>query len=179
MKGAVRRKDPIIPVLLSSRIVAGLKTRTIRCCGWLGRRAAGGGWRHVVERAAVSVGATTVLVALIGVTPLRAHHSFPSYYFEEQMVRIQGELIEFDYRAPHAWVKVLTRDASGTEQVISAEWSNPNRLARDGVTKTTLNIGDVVVVAGSPGRNPDEHRIHLKAIQRLADGWEWPQNRRR
>ena len=118
-------------------------------------------------------------LALIGATGLRAHHSFPSYYFEEQMVTVRGELIEFDYRAPHAWVKVRIRDASGKEQVISAEWSNPNRLARDGVTRTTLNIGDVVIVAGSPGRNPDEHRLHLKAIQRVADGWEWPQDRRR
>ena len=46
-----------------------------------------------------------------------------------------------------------------------AEWSNPNRLARDGVRKTTLKIGDVVVIAGSPGRNPDDHRVHLKAIK--------------
>src|SRR4051794_8388051 len=42
-------------------------------------------------------------MALISMSALRAHHSFPSYYFEEQMVTVMGELIEFDYRAPHAW----------------------------------------------------------------------------
>ena len=130
-------------------------------------------------RAVVRVVTLAAAMALISVSAPRAHHSFPSYYFEEQMVTVRGELIEFDYRAPHAWVKVRTRDEAGKEQVVSAEWSNPNRLARDGVTKTTLNIGDVVIVAGSPGRNPDEHRVHLKAIQRVADGWEWPQDRRR
>lgn len=119
-----------------------------------------------------------VLALLVG-TPLGAHHSFPSYYFEEQMVTITGELVEFDYRAPHAWVKVRVRDDRGVERVYAAEWANPSRLARDGVTKTTLNIGDQLIVAGSPGRTPDEYRLHLKAIQRVADGWEWPQDRRR
>ena len=123
-------------------------------------------------------------LALIGlvvftVAAASAHHSFPSYYFEQQSVTIRGELVEFDYRAPHAWVKVKVRDDGGEERVYAAEWSNPSRLARDGVTKTSLNIGDVVIVAGSPGRNPEERLIHLKAIQRVTDGWEWPQDRRR
>ena len=120
-----------------------------------------------------------ILALLVSGTTLAAHHSFPSYYFEEQMVTITGELVEFDYRAPHAWVKVRARDDRGVERVYAAEWSNPSRLARDGVTKTTLNIGDQLIVAGSPGRTPDEYRLHLKAIQRVADGWEWPQDRRR
>jgi hypothetical protein len=119
-----------------------------------------------------------IIVLLATGSAVMAHHSFPTYYFEQQMVTITGELVEFDYRAPHAWVKVKAHDDSGVEQVYAAEWSNPNRLARDGVTKTTLQIGDRVIVAGSPGRNPDEHRLHLKAIQRAADGWEWPQDRR-
>jgi hypothetical protein len=123
------------------------------------------------------IGATLALIA--GSWGVFAHHSFPSFYFEEQMVRISGELVEFDYRAPHAWVKIKTRGEDGNDVIVAAEWSNPSRLARDGVTKTTLQIGDQVIVAGSPGRNPDEHRLHLKAIQRVADGWEWPQDRRR
>lgn len=113
------------------------------------------------------------------VATVSAHHSFPSYYFEQQSVTIRGELVEFDYRAPHAWVKVKVRDENGDERIYAAEWSNPNRLARDGVTRTTLGIGDVVIVAGSPGRNAEERHIHLKAIQRVADGWEWPHDRRR
>ena len=120
-----------------------------------------------------------IVVLLSGGSAASAHHSFPTYYFEQERVTITGELVEFDYRAPHAWVKIKARDDNGVEQVFSAEWSNPNRLARDGVTKTTLRVGDQVIVTGSPGRTPDEHRIHLKAIQRIADGWEWPQDRRR
>lgn len=120
-----------------------------------------------------------VVILLTSVALPLAHHSFARDYFEQQMITVTGAIVEFDYRAPHAWVKINGRDEGGQSQVFSAEWSNPNRLARDGVSKTTLKIGDVVVIAGSPGRNPDDHRLHVKAIQRPADGWEWPERRRR
>jgi hypothetical protein len=123
-------------------------------------------------------GAIVAILLISGALPL-AHHSFAAHYFEQQMVTVTGAIVEFDYRTPHAWVKINGRDETGQNQVFSAEWSNPNRLARDGVNKTTLKIGDVVVIAGSPGRNPDDHRLHLKAIQRPDDGWEWPEHRRR
>lgn len=123
-------------------------------------------------------GSLVAILLTSGALPL-AHHSFAADYFEQQMVTVTGAIVEFDYRAPHAWVKISNRDEAGQSQIVSAEWSNPNRLARDGVSKTTLMIGDVVVIAGSPGRNPDDHRLHLKAIQRPADGWEWPERRRR
>ena len=121
----------------------------------------------------------TLVALLLLVRAPFAHHSFPAYYLEQQTVTVTGELVEFDYRAPHAWVKIRTRGESGQDLIISAEWSNPNRLARDGVTTTTFAIGDHLVIAGSPGRNPEEHRLHVKAIQRPADGWEWPQHRQR
>jgi hypothetical protein len=122
----------------------------------------------------------TLVALLAAMMPAAgAHHSFASFYLESERVRITGDIVEFDYRAPHAWVKVKARDAAGVDQVYAAEWSNPNRLARDGVTPETLRVGDRVVIAGSPGRNPEDHALHLKAIQRPADGWEWPQDRRR
>ena len=51
----------------------------------------------------------------------------------------------------------------------AAEWANPNRLSRDGITKETLTAGDRLIVMGSPGRNASENRIHLKA-DRAAGG---------
>jgi hypothetical protein len=118
-----------------------------------------------------------LLTLLVGVVALRvpvsAHHSFPAHYFEDQTVSIEGELVEFEYRSPHAWVRVMAPDEKGVLQQFSAEWANPSRLSQLGVTKETLKPGDRVVVTGSPGRNPAERRIHLKSIQRPADGWAW------
>ena len=118
-----------------------------------------------------------LLTLVVGVVALRApvsaHHSFPAHYFEEQTVSVEGELVEFEYRAPHAWVRLMAPDEKGVLQQFSAEWANPSRLTQLGVTKETLKPGDRVIVTGSPGRNPAERRIHLKSIRRPADGWAW------
>ena len=73
-----------------------------------------------------------VSVATAGV-PASAHHSFAAEYFEEQSVSIEGELVQFEYRSPHAWVYVMGKDSNGQMQRFAAEWSNPNRLARQGI----------------------------------------------
>jgi hypothetical protein len=117
--------------------------------------------------------------AVAAAAPLSAHHSFAAYYFEEQSVTITGEVVEFDYRSPHAWLHVSAPDASGQLRRYSAEWANPNRLGQQGVTRETLKPGDRVVVTGSPGRTASEYRLHLKDISRPADGWRWRGGRNR
>ena len=116
---------------------------------------------------------TALGVALVVAAGADAHHSFPTYYFEDQTVTIEGAVVAFDYRAPHAWVHVLVPDTDGQTQPFSAEWANPQRLARDGVTADRIKPGDVVRITGSPGRTPSEQKIHLKRIERPADGWVW------
>lgn len=123
------------------------------------------------------------VVALAGLavtgTVVTAHHSFAAYYFEERSVSIEGEIVEFALVAPHAWLYVQAPDDSGTMRRFGAEWANPTRLGRDGITSQTLKPGDRVVVTGSPGRTASEYKIHLKAIERPADGWKWRQASRR
>ncbi|HET9196241.1 MAG TPA: DUF6152 family protein [Vicinamibacterales bacterium] len=112
-------------------------------------------------------------IALFAAAGVHAHHSFAAYYFEEQTVTIEGSVTEFEYRSPHAWLHVLAPDADGQMQRFSAEWANPQRLARDGVTADRFSAGDVVRITGSPGRTASERKIHLKRIERPADGWVW------
>jgi uncharacterized protein DUF6152 len=112
-------------------------------------------------------------IALLAAAGAHAHHSFSAYYFEEQTVTIEGTVDEFEYKAPHAWLHVLAPDADSQMQRFSAEWANPQRLARDGVTVDRLKPGDIVRVTGSPGRTASERKLHLKRIERPADGWVW------
>ena len=117
--------------------------------------------------------------ALASSLSLEAHHSFSAYYFEDQSVTIRGELVEFEYRSPHAWVHVNVADAGGQTRKYSAEWANPNRLGQQGVGRDTLKPGDQVVIVGSPGRPGNEFKLHLKGIERPADGWTWRRRARR
>ena len=117
--------------------------------------------------------AIVVCVVLLGGVALQAHHSFATYYHEDQSVTLEGEVLEFDLRAPHAWVYFNVPDAQGRPRRFAAEWANPNRLTRDAITKETLKAGDRVLITGSPGRIASENKIHLKRIERPADGWQW------
>jgi hypothetical protein len=118
-----------------------------------------------------------VIAVLLAAVPAAGHHSFAAYYFEDQSVTIEGDVAEFDYRAPHAWLYVMAPDAQGRMQRFSAEWANPRRLMGDGVTRDTLKAGDRVIVTGSPGRTASENKLHLKSIRRPADGWAWGMRR--
>jgi hypothetical protein len=120
-----------------------------------------------------------VAMAASLVSDTRAHHSFATYYFEDQTVSITGDVVQFAYVSPHAWVHVTAPDAGGQMRQYGAEWGNPSRLGRDGITKDTIKPGDRVVITGSPGRKASEYRLHLKRIERPADGWTWRAGRRR
>jgi len=126
-----------------------------------------------------------ILLAILGLLsfcatiPVLAHHSFAAAYFEDQSITVEGELVQFEYKSPHAWVHVSVKDGGGQVLRYSAEWSNPNRLAQLSINKDTLKPGDFLILTGSPGRNSSERNIHLKAIERPADGWKWPARRGR
>jgi hypothetical protein len=119
------------------------------------------------------------LVTVPSAGSVLAHHSFSAHYFEDQSTSIEGEVAEFAYRSPHAWVYVTTKGPAGAPVRVGAEWASPDRLMRAGITKDTIKPGDVVIITGSPGRNPAEFAIHLKGIERPADGWSWRQPPRR
>ena len=122
----------------------------------------------MMRRILMAVGVTLLVTA-----GANAHHSFPAYYFEDQSITIEGEVAEFEFRAPHTWLHVLVTDADGQKQRYSAEWANPQRLGRDGMKADHFKMGDVVRITGSPGRTASERKIHLKRIERPADGWTW------
>ena len=113
------------------------------------------------------------VAALVGALPAYGHHSFAASYLEDQTISVEGELIELDYRNPHAWVHVSARDLSGRMQKVGAEWASASRLKLQGITTETLKPGDRLILTGSPSRDPSQYRMHLKRIERPADGWTW------
>lgn len=108
-----------------------------------------------------------------------AHHSFAALYFEEQSVSIGGVVTEFHYVNPHAWLYILAQDVQGVLRTLGAEWSNPARLAQAQIRKDTLKPGDHVIITGSPSRDTQDYKIHLKGIVRPSDGWSWTGRRER
>jgi hypothetical protein len=113
------------------------------------------------------------IAVLVGGVALSGHHSFAAKYFEERTISMEGELVRFEFRNPHAWVYFMSPDEQGQLREYGGEWSNVNRLVQQGITKNTLQPGDKLIVTGSPSRNASEYAVHVKRLERPADGWKW------
>jgi hypothetical protein len=115
-----------------------------------------------------------VVGALVGgALPAYGHHSFAASYLEDQTISIEGSVVEVVYQNPHSWVHVSAPDSAGRLQKYGAEWASLVRLSQQGIYRDTLRPGDQVVVTGSPARDPSAYTLHLKRIERPADGWKW------
>jgi hypothetical protein len=92
---------------------------------------------------------------------------------EEKQISLEGDIISFEYRNPHAWVYFNAPDRTGVVRRFGAEWANPRRLEQQGIGASHLRPGDHVIVSGAPSRSATTYNVHLKSIHRPADGWTW------
>jgi hypothetical protein len=102
---------------------------------------------------------------------LYAHHSFTATYHEDQNVKIEGKMIQFQFRNPHSFVQVL--DDKGIRW--SVEWGGAGQLGGQGVTRESLKPGDHVIITGNPGRTPSDHRVRMLTLYRPSDKFGWGQ----
>jgi hypothetical protein len=102
-----------------------------------------------------------------------AHHSFTATYDEAATVQIEGQLVQFMFRNPHAWVHVMAPDENGDMQRWGVEWGGAGQLSGQGVTRESLKPGDHVIITGNPGRNPRDHRVRMRSLLRPSDGFGW------
>ena len=114
-----------------------------------------------------------LLASGIGASAALAHHSFSATYDDSKEETIDGKIAQFLLRNPHSMVHVVVRDENGEEIRYAIEWAGVSGLAGAGVTRTTLRIGDEVIVRGNPGRNAEDHRMRMLSIDRPVDGWHW------
>ena len=103
-----------------------------------------------------------------------AHHSFAATYHEDQMITIEGELVQFLFRNPHSFVHVNVTEKGGEVRRYAVEWGGAGQLGGQGINQQTLKVGDKVIITGSPGRNfPKEARVRMVTLRRPADGLDW------
>ena len=118
--------------------------------------------------------ALLMTAALIGGSvQIYAHHSFAATYYEDKTVKIEGKLVQFQFRNPHSFVHVEAPDEQGKMQRWAIEWGGAGQLGGQGVTRESLKPGDVVQISGNPGRVPADHRIRMVTLRRPLDGFGW------
>ena len=118
---------------------------------------------------------TGIAVALLAGTAAYAHHSYGATYDVSKEIKLQGRLVQFIFRNPHAFVHIEAPDKDGKMQRWAVEWGGASSLGGQGVTRTTLKVGDEVVITGNPARGLSEgvYRLKMNTLFRKSDGFGW------
>src|SRR5437016_4385430 len=104
------------------------------------------------------ISSAVILGALMAAMPVLAHHSFAAEYDNNKVVKLTGAVTRVDWQNPHAYFYLDVKNAeSGRVENWAFEMGAPSVIARQGWTKTTLKIGDVVIVEGTRAKDGGTH----------------------
>ena len=97
---------------------------------------------------------TIALGVLLTATSALAHHSFSSEYDSKQPITLNGLVTKVEWQNPHVYFYINVKDeATGKLANWALEMGAPSGLQRQGWTRNTLQVGDLVTVEGSRARN--------------------------
>ena len=102
-----------------------------------------------------------------------AHHSIAGMYDQSRRVTLDGVIAQYQFVNPHPFV-VVDVTINGATQSWKAELDNRWELQNVGMTPTTFNAGDRIVVSGSPGRDRTP-LLYVWRLERPADGFLYEQ----
>jgi hypothetical protein len=114
--------------------------------------------------------ALMVAMAIVS-PPLLAHHGGAAYD-QTKTVTLSGTVTELQFNNPHVLVFFDVKSGEGEAVHWSGWLTAPNKLARAGWTKRTLQAGDQITVSGNPQKNGG----HVVQIRKLTapDGKDLP-----
>jgi hypothetical protein len=116
-------------------------------------------------------GLTVVAVLLVATMPAAAHHSFTAEFDASKPVKLTGTVTKIEWTNPHAYFFVDVKDEAGKITSWGLEMGSPNGLMRQGWTRTSLKVGDVVTVDGSRAKDgsnvANARNVTLASGQRL------------
>jgi hypothetical protein len=82
-----------------------------------------------------------------------AHHSFAAEFDAGQPVNLKGTVTKIEWMNPHTYFYMDVTEAGGAVVNWGLEMGSPNGLMRQGWTRNTLKVGDVVTVEGSRAKD--------------------------
>jgi len=82
-----------------------------------------------------------------------AHHSFAAEFDASKAVTLNGVVTKIEWMNPHTYFYLDVSEADGKVVNWGMEMGSPNGLMRQGWTRNTLKVGDVVSVEGSQAKD--------------------------
>jgi hypothetical protein len=89
--------------------------------------------------------------------PAAAHHSFAAEYDGTKPVKFTGAVTKIDWANPHVYFYIDVKDADGKVSNWAFEMGAPAVLTRSGWKRSSLKIGDVIIVEGTLAKDGTKH----------------------
>lgn len=97
-------------------------------------------------------------VVLSSAAAVSAHHSFSAEYDSNKPLNLTGAVTKIEWNNPHVYFYIDVRDEKTSKTTNWAfEMGAPAVIARNGWTRTTMKIGDLVTVTGSQAKSGKPH----------------------
>ncbi len=95
-----------------------------------------------------------VLVMTAFITPVASsHHSFTAQYDADSPVNLTGYLVKMDWRNPHVYFFLELETEDGDIEEWAFEMGSPIAMERNGWTRNSVKVGDILEVEGSLARD--------------------------
>src|SRR6266700_3625350 len=114
-----------------------------------------------------------IIVAGLGLLlsggPALAHHAFAAEYDAKNPIKLTGTVTKLEWANPHTWFYIDVKDDAGKVTNWGFEMGSPNGLLRNGWTRNSMKLGELVTVEGSRAKDGSNH-VNARTVTLASTG---------